>query len=82
MEKSQIQTENQADIKAAERMAKLYDEIIRIEENAIKDQVFCMRLISSSRVCYSASLQKILKYLVKANLLARSPRIHNWMGVT
>lgn len=40
MEKSQIQTENQADIKAAERMAKLYDEIIRIEDNAIKDQKF------------------------------------------
>jgi hypothetical protein len=40
MEKSQIQTENEADIKAAERMAKLYDEIIRIEDNAINDPQF------------------------------------------
>lgn len=40
MEKSQVQTENEADIKAAERMAKLYDEIIRIEDNAINDPQF------------------------------------------
>ncbi len=40
MEKSQIQTENEADVKAAGRMAKLYDEIIGIEDNAINDPQF------------------------------------------
>jgi len=40
MEKSQIQTENEADIKAAVRMARLYDEIIRIEANPVNDSKF------------------------------------------
>jgi hypothetical protein len=40
MEKSSFKTENLADIKAAERMAKLYDEIIRIHGNTFDDPKF------------------------------------------
>ena len=62
MEKSQIVDENPADVKAAEKMAKLYDEIIK--DNEIKDEedvhslnVFLTRLL----FCYFAEDSNIFE---------------------
>jgi hypothetical protein len=47
MEKAQHQTENPADVKAAERMAKLYDEIKKDNPTETKDQVHNLNVFLS-----------------------------------
>lgn len=44
MEKSQFRSENAADIKAAERMARLYDEIVSLEQNDHNNAIFYHQL--------------------------------------
>jgi len=64
MEKSQLKVENEADVKAAEKMAKLYDEIISIEENALSDPAFLHSLnIFFSRLlfCFFAEDTEVFK---------------------
>jgi type II restriction/modification system DNA methylase subunit YeeA len=64
MEKSQLKMENEADVKAAEKMAKLYDEIISIEKNALQDPTFLHSLnIFFSRLlfCFFAEDTEVFK---------------------
>ncbi|RZA02869.1 MAG: class I SAM-dependent DNA methyltransferase [Sphingobacteriaceae bacterium] len=47
MEKAQYKSENPADVKAAEKMAKLYDEITRDNQSASKEQVHSLNVFLS-----------------------------------
>lgn len=73
MEKAQYQSENPVDVKAAERMAKLYDEIIK--DNPSKDPEFIHQLnvfLSRLLFCFFAEdtnifQEKLFSYSVKSH---------------
>jgi len=68
MEKAQLQTENPADIKAAEKMAKLYDEILKDNPHKEKEDVHKLNVFLSRLLfCFFAEDTGIFEEAVFTN---------------
>ncbi|WP_217192953.1 type IIL restriction-modification enzyme MmeI [Bernardetia litoralis] len=80
MEKAQLQTENPADVKAAVKMAKLFDEIKKENDDNSTESVQELNIFLSRLLfCFLLRIQKFLK---KISLQMQLLRIHKLMEAT